>query len=97
MEPQLDSITIDDKTARPREERVFHFGQVLVFAEFEMELSRRSQVLQRFGIWAQRCDPLRCDVCIYDGIDERWAEVTPTLVTARPVSETRHQLPFQGS
>ena len=36
MEPKLDSITIDDKAARPGEERVFHFGQVFVFAEFEI-------------------------------------------------------------
>ena len=50
MESELDSITIDDKTARTREERVFYFGQVFGFAEFEMELSRRFQVLQRFGI-----------------------------------------------
>ena len=50
MESELDSITIDDKTARPCEERVFHFGQVFVLAEVEMELSRRFQVLQRFGI-----------------------------------------------
>jgi len=97
MEPELDSITIDDKTARPGEERVFHFGQVSVFAEFEMELSRRFQVLQRFGIREQRRDPLRCDVSIYDGIDERWPEVTPALVTARLLCETRHQLLFQGS
>jgi hypothetical protein len=27
MESKLDSITIDDKTARPREERVFHFDK----------------------------------------------------------------------
>ena len=97
MERELDSITIDDKTARPSEERVFHFRQVFVFAEFEMELSRRLQVLQRFGIREQRRDPLRCDVSIYDGIDERWAEVAPALVTARLVGETRHELPFQGS
>ncbi len=45
MEPELDSITIDDKTARPREERVFHFRPVFVFAEFEMELARRFQIL----------------------------------------------------
>ena len=50
MESELDSITIDDKTAQPREKRVFYFGQVFVFAEFEMELSRGFQVLQRFGI-----------------------------------------------
>ena len=50
MEAELDSIAIDDKTARPREEGVFHFGQLFVFAQFEMELSRRFQVLQRFGI-----------------------------------------------
>ncbi len=39
---------------------------------------------------------MQCDVSIYDGIDERWAEVAPPLVTAGLV-ETRHQLLFQGS
>src|SRR4029077_19240108 len=62
-----------------------------------MELSRRLQVLQRFGIREQRRDSLRCDVSIYDGIDERWPEVNPALVTARLLCETRHQLLFQGS
>lgn len=45
MEPELDSIAIDDKTPRPGEERVFDFGQVFVFAEFEMEFSRGFQIL----------------------------------------------------
>jgi hypothetical protein len=45
MKPKLDPITIHEKAARPGKERVFHFGQVFVFAEFEMELSRGFQVL----------------------------------------------------
>jgi hypothetical protein len=45
MESELNSIPIDDKTARPREKRVFHFRQVHVFTEFEMEFSRRFQIL----------------------------------------------------
>jgi hypothetical protein len=57
-----------------------------------MELSRGFQVLQCFGIREQRRDPLRRYISINDGIDERWPEVTPALVTARPVSETRYQL-----
>jgi hypothetical protein len=35
-------------------------------------------------------------VSINDGIDERWTEVTPALVSACLAGETRHQLPFQG-
>ena len=45
MESELDSITVDDKTARPREERVFHFLPVFALAELEMELSEGFQVL----------------------------------------------------
>src|SRR4029077_7541723 len=62
-----------------------------------MELSRRLQVLQRFGIREQRRDSLGCHVSINDGIDKRWPNVTPALVTARLLCETRHQLLFQGS
>jgi hypothetical protein len=40
MESEFDSITIDDKTARPGEERVFNFRQVHVLPECEMEFSR---------------------------------------------------------
>src|SRR5205814_9224084 len=94
MEPELDSITINDKTAWPRKERVFHFGQVFVFAELEMELSVRFQVLQRLGIREQGCDPLRCDVIIYDGVVKCWPEVIPAAVTLHHVCDTRHQLLF---
>src|SRR5215211_3328700 len=97
MEPEFDSSTIDDKAARSCKEGVFHFRQVFIFAEFEMELSQRFQVLQRFRVCEERRDSLRCDISIYDRINERWAEVTPALVTARLVGETRHQLSFQGS
>jgi hypothetical protein len=45
MESKLDPITIDDKTAGSCKKRVSHFGQLFVFAELEMELSRRFQVL----------------------------------------------------
>src|SRR4029077_12328813 len=45
----------------------------------------------------QRRDPLGCDVSVNNGVDERWPEIAPALVTARLVGETRHQLPFEGS
>ena len=94
MEREPDSIMIDHKTARSGEKRVFHFRQIYVLAKIEMEFSRGLQILQRFGIREQFRDPLRCDISINDGIDKRWPEIIPALVTFRPVGETRHQLPF---
>ena len=39
MKPELDSIAIDDKTARPGEESVFDVPDVDGFAESEIEIS----------------------------------------------------------
>ena len=94
MEPELDSIAVDDKTAQSGKERVFHFPRVPAIGGWEMKRSRGFQVLQRFWIREEHRDAIRCDVSIDDGVDQRRPKHTPSPAGIRFLREARYKLPF---
>ena len=92
-ESEFDSLPIDHKGTRTREECVFYFWPVYSFAGGE--LLRSPEVFQRPWIGYQHRETVWSGISINNGVDQGWAEFAPSLVTGRRASEPRNKLFLQ--
>ena len=91
-EPEFDTLSFDNKSARTCKECVFYFRPIFSFAGREAKLLRMFETFQDIRIGYQRRNAFRSNVSVNNRVNQRWAKIFPPLVTFRSLSEPRNKL-----